>query len=50
MDNKNRPMTDIEKNNIKFLFHEKVNIFNKNIYEKILLPTFSLRSKAGKTQ
>ena len=29
MDNKNRPMTDIEKNNIKLLFHEKVNIFNK---------------------
>ena len=26
---KNRPMTDIEKNNIKLLFHEKVNIFNK---------------------
>ena len=22
-------MTDIEKNNIKLLFHEKVNIFNK---------------------
>ena len=29
MDNKNRPMTDIEKNNIKLLFHEKVNITNK---------------------
>ena len=28
MDNKNRLMTDIEKNNIKLLFHEKVNIFN----------------------
>ena len=29
MDDKNRPMTDIEKNNIKLLFHEKVNIFNR---------------------
>ena len=29
MNNKNRPMTDIENNNIKLLFHEKVNIFNK---------------------
>ena len=27
-------MTDIEKNNIKLLFHEKVNIFNKKIYMK----------------
>ena len=29
MDNKNRPITDIEKNNIKLLFQEKINIFNK---------------------
>ena len=29
MDNKNRPMTATEKNNIKLLFYEKVNIFNK---------------------
>ena len=29
MVNENRPMTDIEKNNIKLLFQEKVNIFNK---------------------
>ena len=25
-------MTDIEKNNIKLLFHEKVNIFNKKYF------------------
>ena len=37
MDNKNRPMTDIEKNNIKLLFHEKVNIFNKNIYVTLIM-------------
>ena len=29
MANKNHPMTDIEKNNIKLLFHKKVNIYNK---------------------
>ena len=52
-------MTDIEKNNIKLLFHEKVNIFNKKYicntdyvlngldmtqYKKIV----ALRSKMGR--
>ena len=37
MDNKNRPMTDIEKNDIKLLFHEKVNIFNKNMYVTLIM-------------
>ena len=31
MDNKIRPMTDIEKNNIRLLFQEKINIFKKYI-------------------
>ena len=58
MDNKNRPMTDIEKNDIKLLFQEKVNIFSKKYictndyvlygldmtqYKKIV----ALRSKMG---
>ena len=29
MGNKIRPMTDLEKNYIKLLFQEKINIFNK---------------------
>ena len=38
MDNKIRPMTDIEKNNIKLLFQEKINIFNKiYIYETLIM-------------
>ena len=59
MDNKNRPLTDIEKYNIKLLSFEKVNIFNKKYicntdcvlygldmtqYRKIV----ALRSKMGR--